>query len=292
MILVTGATGQVGYRLVEELTDARVPVTGMVRVAAKALDLPPSVGHLVAGLDTPPSSDVLRQFDRIFLMSPSLEAQVQMEITFVDAIVAAGHGPHIVKLAADGFQEPDCPVRFMRNHRQIAAHLEATGLPVTYLAPNLYMENLLSTTDAIREQGLLPVPAGEGRVAFVAAGDVAAVAAHALLAADPDAVHVLTGPEALGYADVAARISAVFARQVDYDDIPIEQARSAMRADGVPPWHVDGMIELFEWVHSGGCDTVTDDVPAVTGAPPRSLEYWLNNRRGAFMGQPAPSVRF
>jgi NAD(P)H dehydrogenase (quinone) len=286
MILVTGATGRVGYRLVEELTDARVPVTGMVRVAAKGLDLPRSAEHLVATLDDPPDPEVLRRFDAIFLMSPSRESQVELEITFVDAVVAAGHQPRVVKLAADGFQDLDCTVRFMRNHRQIAAHLGATGLPVTYLAPNLYMENLLSATEDIRERGVIPAPTGDGRVAFVAASDVAAAAARALVTGEPDAIHVLTGPEALAYGDVAARISAVFARQVDHDDIPLDQARSRMQTEHVPEWHVDGMIELFDWVRNGACDGVTEDVHVLTDERPRTLERWLNDRRGAFMGSP------
>ncbi|MDT7700419.1 MAG: hypothetical protein QOJ30_2744 [Pseudonocardiales bacterium] len=284
MILVTGATGQVGYRLVEELTDAREPVTGMVRVEAKALDLPPAAGHVVATLDGPPSPDVLRTFDRIFLMSPSSEEQVELEIAFIDAVLAAGHRPHLVKLAADGFQDPDCTVRFMRNHRQVAAHIDAMDLPATYVAPNLYMENLLTATDTIREQGVVSAPAGDGRVAFMAAADVAAVAARALTLDGPDDIYVVGGPEALSYTDVAARISAVFARQVEYVDITPDEASSTMLAAGFSDWQAEGMVELFEWVRGGACAAVTDDARTLTGESPRPLERWLDDRRGAFLG--------
>ena len=50
----------------------------------------------------------------------------------------------------------------MRNHRQIAMHLEHTDLPVTYLAANVYMEDLLSAADTVREQGAVLAPAGDG----------------------------------------------------------------------------------------------------------------------------------
>ncbi|MGH3207297.1 MAG: NAD(P)H-binding protein [Trebonia sp.] len=63
MILVTGATGRVGYRLMEELADARADVAAMVRVEAKAEDLPGTPGHVVATLDEPPPAAVLREFD-------------------------------------------------------------------------------------------------------------------------------------------------------------------------------------------------------------------------------------
>ncbi|MEV4245826.1 hypothetical protein AB0J63_20725 [Streptosporangium canum] len=132
---------------------------------------------------------------------------------------------------------------------------------------------------------MLTAPAGAGRVGFVAAGDVAAAAVHALTGdAQEDRIHVLTGPEALSYADVADRISTVFARQVDYADVPPERARETMPADGLPAWQADGMIELFEWIRNGGCDTVTDEVRQATGQDARPVEDWLSEWRGAFLG--------
>jgi uncharacterized protein YbjT (DUF2867 family) len=207
---------------------------------------------------------------------------------FIDALAVAGHRPHVVKIAADGFQDPDCEVRFMRSHRQVAMHLDAVGLPVTYLAPGLYMENLLAAADTIREDAMISAPAGQGRVGFVAASDVAAAAAQVLTSpGHEDATYVLTGPEALGYADIAARISAVFARQVDYADQPAEQARDLMLVGGLSRWEADGYLELFEWIRNGGADTVTAAVREVTGADPRPIEDWLSESRANFVGRPA-----
>ena len=288
VILVTGATGRVGYRLLEALADAGADATAMVRVEARAADLPGTPRYVVATLDDPPPAETLRGFDRIFLLSPAHEEQAVLETVFIDAVVAAGHRPHIVKIAADGFQDPDCEVRFMRSHRQVAVHLDALGLPVTYLAPCLYMENLLAAADTIREEATISAPAGGGRVGFVAAADVAAVAARVLTSPGHDGeIYVLTGPEALGYADVAARISAVFARQVDYEDQPAERARELMLADGMDGWEADGNLELFEWVRNGGTDTVTDTVHELTGADPRLIQDWLSDARASFVGPPA-----
>ena len=140
-------------------------------------------------------------------------------------------------------------------------------------------------TDTIRERGLILAPAGGGRIGFVAVSDVAVVAARALTDGDPPDIQVITGPEALDYADVAARVSAVFARQVDCADIPAEEAWSMMLDDGVLPWQAEGMLELFEWVSCGGCDTVTDTVRTTAGEDARTLEHWLNEQRGAFIGR-------
>ncbi len=288
MILVTGATGRVGYHLMEKLADARADVTAMVRVEAKAADLPGTPQHVVATFDDPPPAEILQRFDRVFLLSPAHEEQAALETVFIDALVAAGHRPYVVKIAADGFQDPDCEVRFMRSHRDIALHLDAVGLPVTYLAPAVYMENFLFAADAIREDGTFPAPAGHGRVGFVAASDVAAVAARALTGPGHEgATYVVTGPEALRYKDVAARISAVFARDVSYEDQPAERARELMLASGLSRWKVDGNLELFDWIRQGGANTATTAVRDVTGADPHSVDDWLSEARASFLGPPA-----
>jgi NAD(P)H dehydrogenase (quinone) len=285
VILVTGATGRVGYHVLEALADARADVTAMVRVDAKAADLPGTPQHVVASFDDPPPAEVLRGFDQVFLLSPTIEEQAELETVFIDALVAAGHGPHVVKIAADGFADPGCDVRFMLSHRQVAAHLDATGLPVTYLASALYMEDLLATADTVREAGEVSVPAGHGRVGFVAASDVAAVAARVLTSPDhAGATYVVTGPEALRFKDVAARVSAVFAREVDYTDQAPERARELMLAGGVSPWRADGNLELFDWIRQGGADNVTATVREVTGADPQPVQDWLEESREEFEG--------
>ena len=95
------------------------------------------------------------------------------------------------------------------------------------------MENLALGDGHDPGAGSDPRAGGGGRIGFVAVSDVAAVAAQALTDGDPPDIKAITGPEALDYADVAARVSTVFARQVDYADIPAEEARSMMLDDGV-----------------------------------------------------------
>jgi len=287
VILVTGATSAtewVGYRLLEALADRGTDVTAMVEVEAEADDLPGTTGHVVASLDGPPPAAVLREFDRIFLLSPEEEEHAALETVFIDAIVAAGHRPHVVKVCADGFQDPDCEVRFMRDDRQVAAHLDALGLPVTYLAAALYMETLLDSAEAIRRTGTIAAPAGKGHVGWVAATDVANAAAQVLTSAGHENnTYVLTGPEALGYRDVAHRFSAVFAAQVDYEDQSPERAREAMINSGLTPWQADGNLERFDWIRQGGAATVTGTVAELTGAGPKSLQDWLSGSRESFL---------
>jgi NAD(P)H dehydrogenase (quinone) len=165
----------------------------------------------------------------------------------------------------------------------VAMHLDALGLPVTYLASAMYMENLLIPAEAIRLTGTIAAPAGQGRVGWIAAADVAQAAARVLTSlGHENMTYVLSGPEALGYPDVAARLSAVFARQVGYEDQAPEQARELMRANGLSRWQAAGDLERFEWIRQGGAATVTGTVRELTGADPRPLEEWLAQSRASF----------
>ena len=292
MILVTGATGRVGYPLLEALADARADATAMVRVEAKGLDLPGPGKNLVATFDDPPPAERLQDFDRVFLLSPSGETQAELEIGFIDALVAAGHRPYVVKVAADGFIDPGCDVRFMRSHREIARHLDASGLPASYLAPSPYMEMLLPSAEAIRREATLYAPAGHGKVGFVAAADVADAAARLLTGPVPETggdpqVFTLTGPESLTYSNVATRISEVFARQVRYSSLPEEQAREELLGSGLAPWDVEGTLELFAWIRAGGACELTSHVREVTRHAPRGLNDWLEGARATFL-EPLP----
>jgi NAD(P)H dehydrogenase (quinone) len=283
VILVTGATGRVGYRLMEALADARADATAMVRVEAKAADLPGTARYVVATLDDPPPAQVLREFDRIFLLSPEVEEQVELERAFINAVAKAGHRPHIVKLCADGFQDPGCDVRFMLAHRQIAYHLDSVGLPVTYLAAATYMDDLLGEAEEIQRTGEIRASAGPGRAGFIAATDVALAAAHVLTTDGHDGdTYVLTGPEALSYADIARRFSAVFGRRVDYADLPAARIRDLLLESGRTPWQADGDVERFDWIKQGGAATVTGTVREFTGADPRPVDEWLADSRETF----------
>ena len=291
MILVTGATGRVGYPLLEALADTGAEFTAMVRVPAKGADLPGAAKYIVASFDDPPPAEVLQQFDRVFLLSPALEEQAELEIQFIDAVLTAGHRPHIVKMATDGFQDPGVEVRFARSHREVAVHLAASRLPVSYLAPSIYMETLLAAAERIRREGLLYAPSGPGRAAYVAASDVADVAARVLTSpGHEDSTYVLTGPEALSGQQVARRISTVFARDVGYADLPAKQAREELLASGLSEWEVDGALELYDWVRQGGAATVTADVLEVAGHPARPVQDWLDDSRAAFLDVPPPEL--
>jgi uncharacterized protein YbjT (DUF2867 family) len=104
---------------------------------------------------------------------------------------------------------PDAPLVFCRGHGQVEQHLAQSGLAYTLLRPSSLMQNFLMSAQQVANQGVLYGMFGEGRVAFVDAPDIVAVAAELLTnPGHQGASYTLTGPEALSAAEVAERLSA------------------------------------------------------------------------------------
>ena len=134
------------------------------------------------------------------------------------------------------------------------------------------MQNLLRAAAAIAAHGVLTAAMGDGRIAMVDARDVAAVAVAALTApGHAGQTHVVTGPEALSHARVAAILSGALGRPVAYRDVAPEALREQLRAAGTPPWLVDVRMEFTAVLREGFAADVTDAVRRTTGHAPRTL---------------------
>jgi uncharacterized protein YbjT (DUF2867 family) len=88
-------------------------------------------------------------------------------------------------------------------------------------------------------------------------------------------VYEVTGPQALSYADVAARLSASLGRPVRYVDAPDDAVRDALLGFGLDPWFAGALVGLYQEYRRGYGSEVTDTVERLTGRPPRSLDDLL-----------------
>lgn len=282
MILVTGATGTTGRAVLRHLAAAGLPTRALVHNPAKLGDLPEGVEGVVGSFESPPQG-AFDGVDAVFLVSPVSDQQVAQENSLVDALAAAGRA-HIVKLVAAGIEQRPAPVRFNANHHEILDHIATTGLPLTVLAPNSFMDNVLFSAETIRTQGAIYNSAGEGAVSFIAADDIGSVAAHVLSDPAPHAgaTYTLTGPEALTYAQVATLVSAATGREVRHVSLEPDQARVGMVVAGVPAWNADGLVELDALISQGYTAATTDEVVKATGGPATSFEDWLRDHAGDF----------
>lgn len=286
MIVVFGATGNIGPHLVRTLVSKGSRVRALVRDRARAKALLPSEVELFEG-DLEEPARVQAALDgatRVFcgVGGPrGTPALVEVERRLIELSAAARVGQYVKVSGIDS--RPDSTCKIQRMHGEIEEHLRRSSLGHTILRPSFFFQNLLGMGDAIR-QGALPVPTGDARSGLIDARDVAEVAAKVLT----DDVHLgrtytLTGPASLSHADVAAIVSAKLGRPVAHVDVPPSAFYEAGVGMGLPAWFVDLLTDVFVQVFATGqAARVTDDVSRLLGRSARSCEAFVDDHRALF----------
>ena len=282
MIVISGATGNVGSELVEQLNLLDVPFRALVRDPALARSLVGPEIELVAGDFGRPESleAALAGAERLFLLCATSREQVELESRAVAAAAGAGVS-HVVKLSMLG-ADPRSQVPYRRWHGEIEAALERSGLVYTLLRPTFYMQ---VTRGMLAPDGALYVPAGEGRLGWIDVRDVASAAVRVLTESGHEGrAYALSGPQSLGFAEVARKLSAASGHQVDYIDVPPDAAREGMVSMGMPEWQVEASLAMLTSMREGGFDVVSDDYERVVGVPPHSFDEFARDYAGEFQG--------
>ena len=277
MILVTGATGNVGSQTVRLLAAHHADVRALVRDPSRAQ--PAGVDVVTGDFDDAASLDAaMRGVDTLVLVSPAVPRQ---EIAAIDS--AARNGvTHVVKATSKA--SADSPVERRRGQAQIEAHLQASTRNWTLLRSNAYLQNLLTLAPMVKKTDEFVMSAGDGKVGMVDAHDVAAVAA--VIAADPaghvGATYWPTGPDLISYTDVATELSAALGRAIEYRRVSPEQHRQMMIDAGVPEPVANSNAQAFALNADGDGAWVTDDVLTLTGHAPRGLHDFITQHAQAF----------
>ena len=221
MILVIGGTGMVGKEVVKQLAQKKAKARILVRSAQKEAEVK-NLGFETAQGDVTQIGTIeaaLKGVERLFLLTPASPNQSAQEIAVIDAAKKAGV-KQVVLLSAVGVSV-DSPITLARNHAKTEEHLKKSGLGWTILQPHSFMQNLLNQAGGIKSQGALYGNFKDGKVAMVDARDIAAVAVAALTEPGHEGqTYVITGGEAVNYAQVAEKLSAVSGKKVNYVDVP------------------------------------------------------------------------
>jgi uncharacterized protein YbjT (DUF2867 family) len=284
MILVTGSTGNTGRALLELLSRDGPPVRALVRDAHKAAALPRrNVQAVIADLGIPSSLvAALEGVTTAYLMTAAHPAQVEWHGNFIEAARRAGVR-HVVRHSVRG-ADAGSDVKICRWHAQSERDLEASGLVWTHLRPVYNMDNLLKLSGTISTQSTFFAPMKDAMLAMVDARDVAAVAAAALTGGPHEgSAYLVTGPEAIGFAEAATVLGNVLQRPVRYVDVSPVMAREGMLKLGMPAWYVDDLIGFYGFYSSGAGAAVSDAVPRVTGRPARGFTAFAHDHRSHFL---------
>ena len=280
MIVITGASGNVGQHVVNELAEQGQAVRALTRKPIRD-EKRPNVGWAAADFDDPSSLiTALQGADRLVLISPAHRRMEDHQVAVVQAAVRAGV-KKIAKLSGLG-AGPEAPIRLPQKHHAIEQAIAGTGIDYSFVRPNLFMQVLLGSAQSISADGAIYAPAGHGAISFIDARDVARVLAAEVLR-DGRAIVEITGPQALTYADAARTLGEVIGRPVQHVDVSPQQARASMLSMGMDPWLADAFLELFEVYRAGhGSAVLADNVKACTDRAATSLARFFNDHKRAF----------
>jgi len=273
-ILVVGATGQLGTRLVRQLSAAGVKPRALVRSREK--------GDAIASLATPVLGDLMapetlmeafRGADRVFIVAPPAPEMEALERNAIDAAVAAG-AKRIVYLsnfaATEG--DPDLHVHVHGLHQRYVTTL---GVDWTVLRPTRSMTYVPFVWQSVLDHGLLLEAGGSGAMSFIDPDDVAAIAVKALTEdGHAGQTYMLTSEDAYTATDLAGLLSRVLECEVKAFEGDAEAFREALISKGGRSGYPPAMARYFAKVAAGLYPT-TDTACKVLGRPPRSYADWL-----------------
>ena len=168
-------------------------------------------------------------------------------------------------------------------HEQGEAAIRASGVPFTFVEPTGFMSNLLAWAPAIKAEGVVRASTGNGRRAFIHSEDIAAVVLEALLSPDYGGQALpITGPEALSFAEVTARLGAAMGRRLTFQPISDDEARERYDPISGSAGETEAHVSLWRAIREGRLAAVNDNVERILGRKPIGFEEWLKENLAAF----------
>jgi uncharacterized protein YbjT (DUF2867 family) len=281
MILVTGATGNIGRHIVTTLLYEGQEV--------RALTRDPEHAGLPSEVDV-----VTGDFDAVETLTPAMKG--------VDTVLLASYGPatgrrdanvattaatagarRIVKISIAGVEAGDRdPVTEW--HRAGEEAIDRVGIPRTFLRCGELMSTALWWAETIRSMGKVFVPFADSPSAPIDPVDVATVAVRCLTdtRSDDSEALVLTGPEALTSRARVRRLGEMLGTTLECVEVPREAALEKMVAAGQPPVIASARLDMIEVKSKGPGAGPSDTVETVTGRPAQTFDDWAARNLAAF----------
>ena len=281
MILITGATGNIGRELGRELGEKNADFRILVRDPVRAAGLPERGERVTGDLDDPatlvPAFD---QADKLFLLTPGIGTEHTAHA--VAAARAAGV-EHIVHLSS--FNVLGDPMPAMgRWHHQREQIVRDSGIPATFLRPGGFMSNAFEWVPTIRTGGYVIDPIGPGRYAPIDPADIAAVAALVLTVEGHDGKdYVLTGDELMTVAEQVQILAKATGLDIEVREaVTPAEAVQARFPNGAPATLAEAITEGFALMRADTAGFRTGTVERLLGRRPKTFADWCARNADAF----------
>ncbi len=280
MILVTGATGQLGSAIINFLLQ-KIPasqIVGLVRDENKAAALKAKGIHLRLGsYDDPASLDqAMHSVEKVLLVAGTDEAnRVQQHRNVLHAAKKAGV-PWIGYTSRTLKDRATMANKLMEGHFQTEDDIKASGLAYSLFRNVLYLDTLPQFLgEKVLETGIY-LPAGSGKVSFALRREMGEAIANVLATAAPaKPVYTLTGSEAYSFADVADALADITRKAVKYTDAEVSAFEQGLKGRGMPDVVVGRIIGFMTDIKNGQEDEISPDLAQLLGRKPATLREGL-----------------
>ena len=275
MILVTGATGHIGGAVIRQLLQ-KTPasqIVALVRDESKATALiEKGVQIRLGDYDNTESLDnAMQGIGKVLLVSGGGANGLQQHYNVVDAAKKA----NVACLAYTGrsLQDRHTLVNpLMVRHFQTEDYIKASGLNYILFRNSLYMDTIpVYVGQAVLDTGIV-LPAGEGKVAFALRSEMGEAIANVLAdTAGVNQVYQFTGSSACTYHDVAAALTALSGKPVNYTPLTEAGYETRMNQAGVPAMRTRIILDFMADIKNGQEAAVSPDLERMLGRKPASL---------------------
>jgi len=278
MILVTGATGNVGEEVVNMLIERSVPL----RITTRDEKNVPQkwLGKVeVSVVDFNDNDGIFTALDNVESLILITPADEKMELHQKNIIkLAKERGvKRVIKLSGLG-AGPDAEIKLPKAHYEVEKYIKESGLQYIFVRPNLFMQTLMGSYDSIIQDKAIYAPAGSGKISFVDTQDIAAVIVSALETNEFDRNIDITGPDAVSYQDIASKVSEITGLPVKFVDVPEESAKESMLQSGLDSWLSEAFLELYQIYRANlGAEVLSHNIRAETGKSVRSIDQFIKH---------------
>jgi uncharacterized protein YbjT (DUF2867 family) len=274
-VLVTGATGTIGGELVRRLAaHAGIAVRALVRNTDRAAPLLTAGASLARGRfeDEGTLRAAAAGMDTVVLITPAGPEAADQASLVLAAAKRAGVRK-IVRISA--FRaDVNGPTAITRLHGITDDEILRSGLTYTILRPPFFMQNLLFlAARTIATRNKLCFGAGDGRLGMVDRRDVVECAERCVVSDEYDGeIVTLTGPESLGFREIADRLTEVIRRPVRYVPVSPDAVEQSVCAMGLHEWYAGVMRDLCLAYGRNWGDVITNGVQRITRRAPRAFD--------------------
>ena len=289
MIGITGASGQLGRRVVELVVEriGAKRVVAITRSPEKLADLAAQGVDVRVGdfSQTESLATVLSGIDRLLIISVDDVREGVRPLLHGNAIRAAKQAgvQHIVYSSA--IKPQYSPILFLRDHAATEQLVVESGLAYTILRNNFYFEAVLQSATQAAASGATYSAAQGGAAGYVSREDCARAAAAVLTRGGHEgAIYDITGSAAWSQEELVGELSKLLGRTITYVPVTEDALRQGLVANGLPPHVAEFVVGIDHGVRLGALDVVSHAVERLTGTPPETLPAFLARNKEALVG--------